>query len=181
MLIDKAIQFAAVAHEGQYRKGTMIPYIIHPVSVGFLLQKIGCEEEVIAAGILHDTVEDTDIELEDIKREFGERVALLVLSVSEPDKTLPWEERKAHTIESLQKAGEDTIIITLADKTHNLRTLLLDLQEQGEAVWEKFKRGKEKQSWYHHSIYESTANMEQSPKISQLRSDYKKLIDAIFN
>ncbi len=96
-MIDKAIQFAAIAHEGQYRKGTNIPYIIHPVSVGFLLQSIGCDEEVIVAGLLHDTVEDTDTELDDIKREFGERVASLVFSASEPDKTLTWEERKIHS------------------------------------------------------------------------------------
>jgi (p)ppGpp synthase/HD superfamily hydrolase len=181
MLIDKAIQFAAVAHEGQYRKGTKIPYIIHPVSVGFLLQSIGCEEEVIAAGILHDTVEDTDVELDDIKREFGEGVASLVLSASEPDKTLPWEERKTHTIESLQQASEETVIITLADKIHNLRTVLLDLQEQGEAVWEKFNRGKEKQEWYHHSLYEAAERGTQSEKINELRLEYKKLIDSIFS
>lgn len=135
-MIDKAIQFAVVAHEGQYRKGTNIPYIVHPVSVGFLLQSIGCDEEVIAAGLLHDTVEDTDTEVDDIKREFGERVASLVLSVSEPDKTLPWEKRKIHTIESLGQVGEDTLVITLADKIHNLRTLLLDGQQNGEEVWE---------------------------------------------
>ncbi|HWO97621.1 MAG TPA: HD domain-containing protein [Bacillus sp. (in: firmicutes)] len=179
-LIDKAIQFAAVAHEGQYRKGTKIPYVVHPVSVGFLLQSIGCDEEVIAAGILHDTVEDTDTELDDIRREFGERVAKLVLSASEPDKTLTWEERKTHTIESLKQAGEDTVIITLADKIHNLRTLLLDWQQNGDKVWEKFNRGKEKQKWYHESVYEATGNRERSEKVENLRIQYKQLIMDVF-
>lgn len=179
-MIDKAIQFAAIAHEGQYRKGTKIPYIIHPVSVGFLLQRIGCKEEVVAAGILHDTVEDTDTKLDDIKREFGERVASLVLSASEPDKTLAWEERKTHTIESLKRASEDTLIITLADKIHNLRTLLLDLEEQGETVWDKFNRGKEKQRWYHESVYEATGNSLKSEKVDDLRIQYKRLIVNIF-
>lgn len=179
-MIDKAIQFAVVAHEGQYRKGTNIPYIVHPVSVGFLLQNIGCDEEVIAAGLLHDTVEDTDTELDDIQREFGERVASLVLSASEPDKTLTWEERKSHTIESLKQAGEDTLVITLADKIHNLRTLFLEWQQNGEEVWKKFNRGREKQKWYHESVYEATGNGQKSEKVDKLRAQYKRLINEIF-
>ncbi len=179
-MIDKAIQFAVVAHEGQYRKGTNIPYIVHPVSVGFLLQSIGCDEEVIAAGILHDTVEDTNTELDDIEYEFGESVASLVLSVSEPDKTLTWEERKTHTIESLKQANEDTLVITLADKIHNLRTLFFDWQQNGEEVWEKFNRGREKQKWYHESVYEATGKRPKNEKIDVLRIQYKQLIADIF-
>ena len=77
-LIDKALQIASIAHEGQYRKNTKIPYIAHPVAVGMILQKAGYSEEMVAAGILHDTVEDTDITMEDIEREFGLEVARIV-------------------------------------------------------------------------------------------------------
>ncbi|MED3562733.1 HD domain-containing protein, partial [Bacillus xiapuensis] len=98
-VVENALQMAGKAHEGQYRKLTDIPYIIHPVAVGMLLMKEGFAEDIVAAGILHDTVEDTDLTLEDIKQEFGEKIAEIVAGCSEPDKSLSWEKRKEHTIE----------------------------------------------------------------------------------
>ena len=84
--IETAMIFAAKAHKNQTRKGTDIPYITHPFAVGMLLQKEKCSEEVIAAGILHDTLEDTETTFKDLTEAFGVHVANLVLAASEKDR-----------------------------------------------------------------------------------------------
>ena len=99
MSITKAIEFSAKAHEGHFRKGSKIPYITHPLEVAKILGEAVNPKEneaLICAGLLHDTVEDTDTSLETIRREFGEKVADLVASDSE-NKGLSWEKRKQNT------------------------------------------------------------------------------------
>lgn len=179
-LIDQAIEFAAVAHDGQYRKGTKVPYIMHPLAVGFLLQRLGCEDEVIIAGMLHDTVEDTDVNLEIIQRQFGKEVTRLVQGVSEENKEWSWEKRKQHTITKLKQADEAITLITLADKIHNLRTVEQELSIRGDEVWNKFNRGKDQQQWYHTSIYEATKHHDKNPMIAQLRGEYEECIKHTF-
>ena len=134
-LVEKSIVFAAKAHREQNRKGTDIPYITHPFAVGMLLQKAKCSEEVIAAGILHDTLEDTATYYEDLTENFGVRVADLVVAASEHDKSLPWEERKQHTIDSLKDASREEIQVIVADKLHNLRSIHKDYLANGEIIW----------------------------------------------
>lgn len=151
-IIEKAINFAAKAHDGQMRKSTSIPYITHPFAVGMLLQQLNCSNDVIAAGILHDTIEDTDATYEQLVQEFGEKIAKLVLAASEHDKSLPWEERKQQTIDSLKNASLEEIQIIIADKLHNLRTIREELVSQGDVVWSRFNRGKKQQHWYYSSI-----------------------------
>ena len=97
---EKAKLFAIKAHMGQVRKNEPEkPMVIHPISVGGLLEEYGYDDLVVAAGYLHDVVEDTKYTIDDIETEFGKEVASLVMSASEPDKSLPWEERKQHAIE----------------------------------------------------------------------------------
>jgi (p)ppGpp synthase/HD superfamily hydrolase len=151
-LTDKAIGFAASAHRNQIRKASDTPYISHPFSVGMILQKAGCEEELVVAGLLHDTLEDTETTEADLQKEFGNRVLDLVKGCSEPDKSLSWEDRKQHTIDALKTAPIDICLVTCADKLHNIRTLIEDNKEMGDALWTCFKRGKEKQEWYYTSI-----------------------------
>ncbi len=92
-----AIEFAAKAHQGQFRKGTKIPYIIHPIGAAQILIEYGCSEEVIIAAILHDTVEDTKVTIQEIEKEFGKEVSKLVEHASElPQETHSWKERKKH-------------------------------------------------------------------------------------
>lgn len=157
-LIDKAIVLAAKAHAGQTRKLTDIPYVTHPFSVGMLLQKEMCSDEVIAAGILHDTVEDTDVTYEELTELFGERITSLVRAASEHDKSLSWEERKRYTIEKLKDAEIDEVKIIVADKLHNLMTIREDLAINGEDVWGRFNRGKSQQHWYYSSIVKVVAH-----------------------
>ncbi|WP_059170407.1 HD domain-containing protein [Bacillus sp. FJAT-27445] len=173
-IVDKALRFAAEAHEGQYRKGTKTPYISHPVGVGMLLLKHGYSEDLVAAGILHDTVEDTDATLEDIKRKFGRLVADIVAGCSEPDKTLSWEERKEHTIEFLKTAPLEIKAVACADKLHNITSIFEDVKKGGEEVWSRFNRGRDKQEWYYRSLIDSLGSQGSFPLLEDLKSAVDK-------
>lgn len=149
----KAIDFAQQAHWGQYRKGDQSPYLIHPLSVMQILIQANCKPDVVIAGCLHDTLEDTKVTIDDIKKEFGIRVADLVIAVSEPDKGLTWKERKIHTIEDMKATTDkDILYISSADKIHNLRCSLEDFEKNGEATWTKFRAEKSEQAWYYRSL-----------------------------
>lgn len=154
-LIDRAIQFAAVKHVGQTRKSTNIPYITHPYAVAMMLKEARQRDEVIAAGLLHDTLEDTDATEEEILELFGEEVLNLVFSASEPDKSLPWEVRKLHTVESLSARSKEETVLIAADKLHNLRSIQQDVLKNGDSVWLRFNRGKRDQSWYYMSLVQA--------------------------
>src|SRR5213080_1888393 len=127
-VIEKALMMASQAHKNQYRKKTKIPYITHPVAVGMILMKAGYGEDLVAAGILHDTVEDTPLTLADIEESFGPKIVKIVEGCSEPDKSLPWEERKKHTIEFLKTAPLETRAVVCADKLHNIRSIINDYE-----------------------------------------------------
>jgi (p)ppGpp synthase/HD superfamily hydrolase len=154
-LIDQAIEFAAYAHRTQKRKGTKIPYISHPYTVGMILQQAGCTEEEIAAGILHDTLEDTRTSEKKLRTMFGAVVLEIVKGCSEPDKGATWEERKQHTLNELKNASMSIRLVACADKLHNIRSIRNDLAEFGEDAWTRFKRGREKQQWYYTGLAES--------------------------
>lgn len=174
-IIEKALQIASMAHEGQYRKNTKIPYIAHPVAVGMILQKAGYREEMIAAGILHDTVEDTDLTMEDIEREFGKEIAMIVEGCSEPDKSLSWEERKEHTIEFLKTASEEIRVVACADKLHNVRSIREDVEQSGEVVWSRFNRGIKQQEWYYKNVVESLGYATKFPILEELEKEIERL------
>jgi len=152
--IERAKAFAARAHEGQVRKSTRIPYIEHPLRVASILEEMGCAPETIIAGLLHDTTEDTDITLDRIVEEFGVRVAEIVAGCCEPDRSLPWEDRKAHTIGTLRDASFDAALVSAADKLDNLRSIERDLARIGDQVWSRFNRGRNPQAWYYRGVLE---------------------------
>ena len=154
-MLDNALAVAALAHDGQVRKGTDIPYVTHPFAVGLMLAQAGYPEEIIAAGILHDTVEDTDITLDYLREHFGDKVTDIVEGCSEPDKSAPWEVRKQHTLDYLRQAPWEVRLVACADKVHNLRTMLAEEKRIGEAIWTRFNRGREKQEGYYRGLVES--------------------------
>ncbi len=179
-LIEKALIFAAKAHENQNRKGTNIPYITHPYAVGMYLQKAKCSEEVIAAGILHDTLEDTETTLQDLTDTFGTKVASLVVAASETDKNLPWEVRKQHTIEMLHNVSLEEIQVIVADKLHNLKSIHTDLDQFGESVWRRFNRGKREQHWYYASVVKVLSTRKKEFKmIRELEREVKKVFGSV--
>jgi (p)ppGpp synthase/HD superfamily hydrolase len=148
-----AIALAARAHHGQVRKGTEIPYLVHPLAVAGILIHANCPEHLVIAGILHDTLEDTPVRLDEIQSQFGREVADLVLALSEPDKKLSWEERKAHTLDHLeQKATPDVLLVAVADKLDNMRAIREGLASDGEAFWLRFNRPRENQKWYYQRL-----------------------------
>jgi (p)ppGpp synthase/HD superfamily hydrolase len=178
-IVEKAIIFAAKAHRDQTRKSTDIPYITHPFAVGMLLQKAKCTDEVITAGILHDTLEDTSTTYEELIEQFGAHVANLVRAASEHDKSLPWEARKQHTIDSLKAASLEEIQVITADKLHNLTSIHADLEENGEKIWERFNRGKREQHWYYSSIVKELApRKKEFELISMLENKVKEVFDS---
>jgi len=147
-----AIEFAARAHRHQHRKGTGVPYIIHPLGVAHILIDLGCHEDLVIAGLLHDTVEDTEVTLEQIRERFGARVAGLVEGASEPDKSDSWENRKSHTIEYLKIAPEDVALVSCADKLDNIRSMRRDHARLGNAIWKRFRRQRAQQAWYYTNL-----------------------------
>ncbi len=151
-ILFEAIEFAVHAHRGHFRKGTRIPYIFHPLNVGRRLLELGCSSVVVVAGILHDTLEDTPTTFEDIRTRFGEDVANLVSFVSEPDKSDTWENRKKHTLMSLESASEEVLLIAVADKLDNIQSIQRALEWEGDAVWSRFNRPKEAQAWYYYNL-----------------------------
>ena len=161
-MINTAIEVALEAHKSQFRKGTKIPYVTHPLAVGIILAKAGFPDEVIAAGILHDTVEDTPVTVNELREKFGEEVAEIVDRVSEPDKSLSWEARKQHTLDFLKETSEEVRFVTLADKLDNIRAIAGDYKAEGDGFWKRFKRGRESQKWYYrcllNSLYDGPAD-----------------------
>lgn len=175
-MIHKAIEFAAVAHQGQTRKGTDIPYIVHPFEVAQLLTAAGADESLIAAGLLHDTLEDTAITAEDILNAFGGEVLRLVRSNSE-DKSKSWEARKRHTLEYLKlHATYEEALLALADKLSNLRSIASDFQTFGDKVWQRFNRGAGQQGWYYRGLKESLAILGDSP----MYEEFCVLVEDVF-
>ncbi len=152
--LHKAIVFATKAHAGQKRKGKDLDYISHPLEVLQILTEMRGSEELQIAGVLHDTVEDTDTVMLDILFQFGPRVAELVSGHSE-DKSKSWKERKQHTIDSLATADNDLKMLIMADKVSNLRSTLADYREIGDEVWKRFSSDITEQCWYYGAVQDA--------------------------
>lgn len=152
-MIDDAIEFATKAHEGQFRKGTRRPYIVHPIEVADIVSTMTKDEEVICAAVLHDTIEDCGgITREVLKLRFGQRVAEIVAQESE-DKSLSWEERKGETIRRLNDAPTEVQMIALADKLSNMRDIDRDYPVLGEILWTRFRmQSKAALGWYYKGV-----------------------------
>lgn len=152
-MIDKAMRFATKAHEGQVRKGTSRPYIVHPIEVGDIVSTMTKDEEVISAAILHDTIEDCKGVTRDVlKEEFSERVASLVAQESE-DKSKTWRERKGTTIQRIRTAQREVQMIGLADKLSNMRDIDRDYPVAGEELWNRFRmKDKNIIGWYYKGV-----------------------------
>lgn len=179
-MIDRAIELAARAHAGQVRKGTDIPYIAHPYAVGMMLARVGCEDEVVAAGILHDTVEDTDVTLEQLREQFGERVASIVAGCSEPDRWRGWEARKEHTLAYLPTAPRDVRLVALADKLHNARSILADFGRGGEGTWSRFKRGRTQQEWYYRGLVAALCSPRDGEEPLPFCGEFRQVVEELF-
>ncbi|MDY6777173.1 MAG: HD domain-containing protein [Candidatus Nanohaloarchaea archaeon] len=179
-LLQDALAYAVDAHENQDRKGKSLPYAAHPVGVGTTLHRYGFGDEIVAAGFLHDTVEDTDVTLDDIEQRFGTEIAGLVEGASEHDKDAPWEERKRHTIQYLSDAPRDVAVVTCADKLDNVKALRHEYRDEGDELWERFERPYEKQEWYYTSVTDRLDELFDDGPERLLYQELRNEVDALF-
>ena len=160
---DRALLYATHIHGGQVRKGTSTPYVAHLMAVAATVLEYGGDEDLAIAALLHDSVEDQGgkARLEDVRNRFGERVATIVKACSDSvadtaggEPKAHWQERKEAYLARLQKADEDILRVSLADKVHNARAILRDLRKPdiGEKIWARFSQPKERTLWYYRSL-----------------------------
>lgn len=175
--IYKAINTAARLHDGQVRKGDGLPYIVHPVSVALILMEHTNDEEVLIAGILHDTIEDTGYTKEQMEEEFGTRVTQLVLDVTELPKPLSWQERKDAYLEHLEGASHEAKLICAADKLHNLQSMLAAVEKFGDEAYEHFNAPMDKKLWFYEECVKILKNDKEIPvqMIDSLEAVLEKL------
>lgn len=178
IMVNKAIKFATKAHEGQLRKGTQRPYIVHPVEVGDIVSSMTQDAEVISAAVLHDTIEDCEgISRTMLAQEFSERVANMVAQESE-DKSKTWMERKKATIEHIKTAPYEVKMICLADKLSNMRDIDRDYPVYGEELWNRFRmKDKDTIGWYYKGVRDSLADAFEGEEPFE---EYCRLIDKNF-
>lgn len=176
-MINKAIMFATISHGNQYRKGTNIPYILHPLESGIIVSQIKYDENLICAAILHDITEDVHVSYKTLEAMFHKRIADLVKSQSE-DKTKGWIERKTHTIESMRdEKDEDIKIICLGDKLSNIRSLYNNYGIEKEKLWQRFNvKDKGMHAWYYKGLAESLSSLHDYKEYQE----YKNLVNSVF-
>jgi GTP pyrophosphokinase len=133
-----------------------VPYVAHVLSVAALVLEAGGDEDQALAALLHDVVEDCGGApvLDEIRHEFGDRVARIVDGCTDSDEEPkpPWRERKERYLRHLQQGGEDVRLVSLADKLHNVRSIVLDYRYLGDKVWERFTGGREGTLWYYRAL-----------------------------
>ncbi len=181
-ILDKAIIFATNAHSGIFRKGTKIPYIVHLLEAAAIAATMTVDEEVIAAAVLHDVIEDTPATKEQLEIEFGKRIAELVCADSENKRedrpaAETWEIRKQETLDHIPNASKEEQIIILADKLSNLRSIYRDYISIKDELWEKFNvKEKSKHYWYYSSIAERLNKVKKTCAFQE----YIELLVAVF-
>ncbi len=182
-IFDDATKFAVDAHSGMMRKGAELPYILHPLEVSVIAGTMTDNPEVLAAAVLHDTVEDTNVTMEDIKNRFGDRVAELVESETEnkyreipPD--VSWRTRKEESLEKLRNSNDiDVKKLWLADKLSNMRSFYDMWQKDGHDLWKHFnQKDPVQQAWYYRSIDELLSVL----KEYKAWQEYHILVEMIF-
>lgn len=193
-LVSKALVFATTHHKDMLRKGTQIPYMAHLLNVCRLLAEKGCREEVLAAALLHDVVEDTPVTIGEVRELFGADVAFLVEGATElyklqkqqteKDGKETWEERKQHTLGFVTgEATPEQLSIILADKLDNAASVHRDVRRIGESVWKRFNATKEKQEWYYRSLlraFRQRAEKESDPVLSELLQEFEREVNGLF-
>ena len=172
-LLDRAIVFAVRAHGGTERRGKGFPYIVHPMEAVEIVATMTSDQELLAAAALHDTVEDTDVTVEQLRAEFGERVASLVAAESdepheksdEPhekrDSIDNWRARKQTAIDRIAAASHDAKIVALGDKLSNMRAIARDYAIQGDELWKIFhSKDRKDHEWHYRGLAESLRELQ---------------------
>ncbi len=182
-IVNEAIIFAAKTHDGMRRKKSSLPYILHPMEAAVIVGSITDSQEVIAAAVLHDVVEDAGVTFAEIEERFGERVAELVASETEdkrehlsPEST--WKLRKKEALEFLKETKDlDVKMLYLGDKLANIRSIYYDLEKDGDTVWQRFnQKDPAEHAWYYRSIAENISELSDTAAYRE----FIKLINKVF-
>ena len=178
--LSEALEFARIAHGGQLRKATPIPYVSHLLVVaGYAIEDAATDpalrarvEAIAVAALLHDTVEDTKATVETVRADFGDEVAGIVASCSDTDEVPkpPWRDRKEAYLAHLREPDVDDAVlcVALADKRHNSRCVLQDLRTQGESTWDRFSAGRDDQLWWYGSLTDVFLELRPGPAADEL-------------
>ena len=181
-LLDRAIIFAVRAHAGTERRGKGFPYIVHPMEAVEIVATMTSDQELLAAAALHDTVEDTDVTLEQIRAEFGERIASLVdaesdIKVGGMSEEASWRIRKQAAIDRLSVAPHDAKIVAMGDKLSNMRAIARDYAVKGDALWQIFHAKDPKDhEWHYRGLAASLSEL----KDTFAYKEFVSLIDQVF-
>lgn len=182
-LVSEAIVFSTIAHDGMRRRKSDTPYITHPMEVGVIISTMTDDQDVIAAGLLHDVVEDAGISIEEIGEKFGARVMELVGSETEnkyenlpPEAT--WRIRKEESLDKLRATNDiDVLMLWIGDKLSNIRAIYKDFLIEGDSIWNKFHQSDIKaQAWYYRSIMKYTDRLANT----LAWNEYKTLVEKLF-
>jgi len=181
-LLDRAIIYAVKAHAGTERRGKGFPYIVHPMEAVEIVATITPDQELLAAAALHDVVEDTEVTVEDLRREFGDRIASLVAAesdvmeqgVGEEDS---WHARKQAAIDRLAAAPHDAKIVAMGDKLSNMRAIARDYAQKGDALWKIFHASDPREhEWHYRGLAASLKELEGTFAYQE----FVELIDRVF-
>lgn len=179
-LLNKAIAYAVEKHWDGLRKGTDMPYIVHPLEAMHILYTMGADKYLMAAGVLHDTVEDTGATLEDIEEKFGREVRELVECHTEKDKSLPWKERKEIALAHLKTASKREKMLVLADKLANMRAINRDYLMLSDKLWERFNKGPKEQKWYYNEGVKALKELMDYEETRERYFEFSNLVDDVF-
>lgn len=181
--VDKAIKFAVDAHANTERRGKGFPYVIHVLEAMEIVATLTNDPELLAAAALHDTVEDTDVTVEQIRAEFGDRVASIVHAESdEIDTSKPecdtWRARKQAAIDRLRVASHDAKIVAMGDKLSNMRAIARDYDQKGDELWKIFHApgGKADHEWHYRGLAKSLCELAGTPAYDE----FTAAIDHVF-
>lgn len=165
-LLDRAIVFAVRAHSGTERRGKGFPYIVHPMEAVSIVATMTSDQELLAAAALHDTIEDTEVTVEFLREEFGERVSALVAEESDVliegrSEQESWHERKQIAIDRLRSASHDAKMVALGDKLSNMRAIARDYALQGDALWNLFHvKERSEHEWHYRGLADALKELE---------------------
>lgn len=182
---EEALRLAIIAHRQQMRKGSGLPYIIHPIHVSVILLRHGFSTEVAVAGLLHDVVEDQGFALAEIRRQFGELVAQMVDAVSEQKydaagQRRPWKARKQEALNQIRVADTEAVALKAADALHNVESLVEDLHWEGPEMWHHFNQGPASQlDYYREIVAVSAQRLGPHPLVDELSNAVQALARAI--
>ena len=182
-LVDKAIMFATKAHHGTERRGKGFPYIVHPLEALSIVATITNEPDLLAAAVLHDTIEDTETTYDELKQEFGEHVAWLVATETDArtdmeGRMLSWKERKQRDLDNLRESSREVKIVAIGDKLSNMRAIARDYRIKGDELWQIFRvKDKATHAWRYKGLRDALSELSDTFAFQE----FDTLVEEVFN